>query len=136
MAIKKADKGGIIVIMNTSDYIQEVQRQLNDTLYYCWVPENRTSIHMKEIQSTIHNIWRQDEIGEKCKEYQADFEPRTVKFYLLPKIHKKNAHHQVDQSSWQMGVPRKAYLNLWTTFSNHWSYISNRTSKTLRNLRN
>ena len=32
--IKPADKGGSIVIMNTTDYIQEAQRQLSNPEHY------------------------------------------------------------------------------------------------------
>ena len=74
--------------MTINDYIQEAHPQLRDETNYRSVPNNYTDTHMKQLQSTVYNIYQCGEIDEKCKEYQADFEPRTAKFYLLPKLHK------------------------------------------------
>lgn len=42
-AIRQADKGGCVVVMNTTDYISEVKRQLNDPDTYLNLPSNPQS---------------------------------------------------------------------------------------------
>ena len=42
IVIKPADKGGSIVIMNTTDYIAEAQRQLNNPNHYDKLQEDPT----------------------------------------------------------------------------------------------
>ena len=38
ITIKPADKGGAVVVMNTSDYVIEAERQLSDTKYFRYRP--------------------------------------------------------------------------------------------------
>ena len=44
-AVKKADKGNAVVVMNTIDYIQEAERQLSDTNFYLKQSEDLTEKH-------------------------------------------------------------------------------------------
>ena len=71
--IKPADKGGAIVILNKTDYIQEGLRQLNDRHFYIPLENDLT------LKITMENI---EYLMPKCC--------RTQIFYLLPKIHKAN----------------------------------------------
>jgi hypothetical protein len=51
LMIKKADKGSAIVVMNTSDYITETERQLSNSKAYKRLTEDPTEQYCKEILS-------------------------------------------------------------------------------------
>ena len=51
--ITKADKGGAVVILDIKDYIDETNRQLNDTNNYELRP---TELHTEKIKSEINNL--------------------------------------------------------------------------------
>ena len=54
--IKKADKSSSIVIMNRSDYIQEVERQLKIEKYYEQLNEDPSENLATDIKNTVENI--------------------------------------------------------------------------------
>ena len=51
--IKPADKGGSIIIMNTTDYIQEAQRQLLNPQHYILLTSDPTTTYNKYIHHII-----------------------------------------------------------------------------------
>ena len=128
IVIKKADKGGAVVVMNTVDYINEAQCLLDDGNFYRKETENFTDRHMKEIQNTVYNIYRQGDIDKTCKGYLADFEPRTARFYLPPKIHKNVRPPPGRPIISANGCPTER-ISEWTISSNHWFQKSNHISK-------
>ena len=89
LIITKADKGGAVVIMDVKDYISEANRQLEDTTFYKKLKENPTTIHGERINNTIDRFKTEGLLNEKVAEGLKSVEPRTSKFYLNPKIHKK-----------------------------------------------
>lgn len=86
--IKPADKGGAIVIMNSTDYITEAYRQLNDETFYRKLNTDPT-IDFKNIiveltsQALEQNWITKDEFNYLNKQH-----PVTPVFYMVPKIHK------------------------------------------------
>ena len=87
--IKKADKGSSVVVMNTTDYLTEGYRQLQDTNFYQKNPEDITLKVSGKISELI--IMRSlDLITEKNCEYLNIKNPTEARFYLLPKIHRKD----------------------------------------------
>ncbi|XP_073216398.1 protein FAM3B isoform X1 [Lepidochelys kempii] len=83
--IKKADKGGAVIIMNRSEYEQEVTRQLSNTTFYKPLPSDPTEGYQKKLQHLLKKL------PEKAQEQirtDTPLEPRPGVFYLLPKIHK------------------------------------------------
>ena len=86
--IKLADKGGSIVIMNTTDYIQEAQRQLLNPEHYIILTSDPTTTYNKYIHHIIDQAWRLGIINDTTKENLQTKNPRISTFYLLPKIHK------------------------------------------------
>ncbi|XP_073508163.1 uncharacterized protein [Phyllobates terribilis] len=54
--IKPTDKGGAVVIMNMSDYIQEAHRQLLDIKYYTPLQEDPTKKYTKELTHIINGF--------------------------------------------------------------------------------
>ena len=90
IVIKPADKGGSIVIMNTSDYILEANRQLNNNDHYERLTEDPTHKFNTHINNLINQAWRLNIIDEHTYNNLQTKNPRIPTFYLLPKIHKKN----------------------------------------------
>ena len=64
IVIKPADKGGSIVIMNTTDYISKANRQLNNHNYYEKLQEDPTQKFNSHINHLIHQAWRLNIIQE------------------------------------------------------------------------
>ena len=82
--IKPADKGGSIVIMNTTDYIQEAQRQLLNPEHYKTLTRDPTVIYNKYIHHIIDQAWRIGIINDTTKENLQTKNPRISTFYILP----------------------------------------------------
>ena len=87
--ITKADKGGATVIVDVKDYVQEANRQLQDTQYYRELNYNPTKDHANLICNTLDEFRNNHELDEDTAEGLKPIEPRTPRFYLLPKIHKE-----------------------------------------------
>ena len=64
ITIKPADKGGTVVVMNTTDYIAEAHRQLNDPNTYSQLADNPTQTYTDQINNMIDDM-----IGDKGKEH-------------------------------------------------------------------
>ena len=88
--ITKADKGGATVIMDVNYYVDEANRQLQDTQYYRKLNYDPTEDHANIIRNTLEEFKKNDELDEDIAEGLKPLEPRTPRFYLLPKIHKEN----------------------------------------------
>ena len=88
--ILKADKGGVVVMMNTNDYIEEGNRQLNNTELYTSIDTDPTQANTELINTSIRNFATDKLITEKSAKSLRVDNPKTPKFYMLPKIHKPN----------------------------------------------
>ena len=86
--IKPADKGSAVVILDKEYYINEGQRQLNDTKFYEKTTSNHTGEVINRINLHIHNMLQRGEISQNTCNYLTTDNDRTQQFYLLPKIHK------------------------------------------------
>ena len=60
--IKLADKGGATFILNTTDYLQEAKRQLDNDTYYKRIEEDCTSGHEQTINHCIDDLVKKGEI--------------------------------------------------------------------------
>ena len=89
MVIKPADKGGSIVIMNTTDYITEPERQLNNPDHY-EKQEDPTQKFNTHINNLINQAWRLNIIDDTTYNNLQTKKPRIPTFYLLLKMHKQN----------------------------------------------
>ena len=88
--IQKADKGGAIVIMNTTDYIKEAERQLNNPTHYQETETDTTQTRTSTIRTKLKELEENDRLPEKSHKFLIPYQIRTSPFYLLPKIHKEN----------------------------------------------
>ncbi|KAJ1134918.1 hypothetical protein NDU88_001364 [Pleurodeles waltl] len=88
IVIREADKGGNVVVMNRSDYVAEIDRQLNDTQAYSLLPSNPLSNITSMIKKKL-TFWRNHCLLTDL-EYRFLYieAPRAPCIYILPKVHK------------------------------------------------
>ena len=86
--ISKADKNRGVVIQNTEDYIAEANRQLSNRTFYEEKDEHLTQHHSSLVNKTIDSFLSEDLTSEKAAKALKNENPKTAKFYTLPKVHK------------------------------------------------
>ena len=88
--MKKADKGGAVVILDIKDYTDEANRQLNDTNNYEQLDFDPTELHTEKIKSEINNLKNENLLTSKTANSYLEQKIKTPEFHLLPKTHKAN----------------------------------------------
>lgn len=89
IVIKPADKGSAVVILDRDQYIFEVERQLNDTMYYKKLTKPIYLDTIPLVEEILKQLKSKKFInGKQARYLRGDFEPRERRFYILPKIHK------------------------------------------------
>ena len=89
LVIKKAHKGSAIVVMNTSDYLREGYRQLSDNDFYCKLDHDPTPSIKEKIDSILSQMRAKGLITEDNFDHLSIDNFSEGRFYLFPKIHKK-----------------------------------------------
>ena len=86
--ITRADKGGAVVIMDIETYIQEAEKQLNDTNYYTMLPHEVTQLHEEKVK---HTKYVKKHMRLKRKHQRRSNASRIKNSQVLPtqKIYKK-----------------------------------------------
>ena len=84
------DKGGKIVIQDTTDYISECERQLENTVHYKRLYTDSTAELNLIIKNKLEQGIKDGHISTEEFEVLYNRDPRTSNFYTLPKIHKTN----------------------------------------------
>ena len=90
LVIKKSDKGSAVVVMNTTAYLREGYRQLEDTNFYQKIPDDITNKISDRIAQQLLKMRSLGFISDKNFEYLNIKTPTEARFYLLPKIHQKD----------------------------------------------
>ncbi|CAJ0960433.1 unnamed protein product [Ranitomeya imitator] len=88
IVIKPADKGGAIVVMNRTQYMGEINRQLSDTNTYGIIPRDPVASISRKIQNVVDTYLAQHTIDQKTATFLVNPHPVTPVFYVLPKVHK------------------------------------------------
>lgn len=89
IVIKPADKGSATVVMSKEAYMTEAYRQLMDHRYYRKLDEDLTQAHARLIEALIREMFENKLLDKDTAKYLAPENPRTARFYHLPKIHKQ-----------------------------------------------
>ena len=89
--ITNADKGGAVVIMDVEKYINEANRQLSDKPNYKTLQENPTLQHSNLVNETIDRFKEENLLSKKLAGGLKSINPKTLKFYISPWIHKENS---------------------------------------------
>ena len=98
IVIRKTDKGAAVFIVDVKDYIREAESQLKNKDNYDRLKYDPTETHSRLINDTIERFKKQ-KMKEKVAKGLKTENPRTAKFYLQPKIHKRgNPGHPVVSS--------------------------------------
>jgi len=91
IVIKKADKGGNIVVMDRYAYVEKVTEMLKDVNTYLEIELDLTNdIHNTANALVRDRVLAKGTINNKQSTYLTIFKPRCPVFYGLPKIHKQN----------------------------------------------
>lgn len=89
IVIKPADKGSAIVIMDREQYIFEIERQLNEFIYYKKLDKPIFMETIPLVHDVLMKLKKKKFINAKQFQYlKGDLQPRERRFYTLPKIHK------------------------------------------------
>jgi len=88
ITIKKADKGGGIALMDTSDYVEKVMAMLNDSKVYTPLTAVDIFRTKDEADFLLMGLFRGGSLTHKQFRFLTEFIPRCPVFYGLPKLHK------------------------------------------------
>lgn len=86
--IRPADKGGGIVILNKTDYLDEMNRLLSDNETYTSLASNPTTRYKKELLSLVDRAFQSGIVNKKEKAYLVPSAPSIPVIYYLPKVDK------------------------------------------------
>lgn len=88
IVIRPADKGGAIVVMNTTQYMDEANRQLSVPEHYELTPFDPVWSIKREVDTMVTEAGENGIINTTTKEFITRDYPRTPILHLLTKIHK------------------------------------------------
>lgn len=88
ITIKPADKDGALVVMDTSQYLGEICRQLNDVNVYEEITSGPKFRLGSLIGTLVMEAYNADIIDKDLKEFLIVEHPITPVIYRIPKIHK------------------------------------------------
>ena len=97
--IQKADKGGGIIILNKSDYINSITKYLENSKIHKKLNKNPCATvfsKIKTLTSNYKNCWDK---YKKEKAYIMQDNRKLANFYALPKIHKSEKIQQIVNTS-------------------------------------
>ena len=89
VVVKPADKGGAVVVWSRPLYLQEAHRQLSDLKFYERISADSLQEYQKQVKTTINDMISTCALPPSAKRLIVDT-PRSLRLYLLPKIHKPN----------------------------------------------
>ena len=79
-----------MLVLDIKDYIDEANRQLNDTNNYKQLDFDQTELHIEKIKSVINKLRNESLLTLKTANSLLEEKIKTPEFHLLPKIHKAN----------------------------------------------
>ncbi|CAJ0934575.1 unnamed protein product [Ranitomeya imitator] len=91
LIIKPADKGGAIVVLDRTYYMDEIRSQLRDTNTYLPISSNPSFDIAREIRDLTSHYFQLGIIDQKLVEFLNNQYPVIPVFYTLPKVHKNLA---------------------------------------------
>ena len=90
IVIVNVDKGGEVVIMVVTDYIEKSERQLNNKDHYRQLSKDQTAANKETVNNVTERFQKENLITKNVAEGLRTTSPRTPRFYIQPKIHKQD----------------------------------------------
>ena len=88
--ITRADKGGATVIWGIEEYLNEVNNHLKNTEFYQELNHDPFEDFKNLITNSLKEMLSNDLIDKETLEILKPVDVKPARFYLIPKIHKKN----------------------------------------------
>ena len=88
IVIRKADKGGAIVLQDIDNYRKELKGQLSNTDNYTLLPHDPTVRFSKEIKDTLDVALSNGSINNDEYKFMLNEHVRRPTIYTVPKVHK------------------------------------------------
>uniref|UniRef100_A0A803K2I9 Reverse transcriptase domain-containing protein n=1 Tax=Xenopus tropicalis TaxID=8364 RepID=A0A803K2I9_XENTR len=88
IVIKNADKGGMVVVLDSETYKNEAMRQLNDNSTYQPLSTDPTIEFTKNLVELVNDAYKSGLFNERIRDYLIPTSPRVPLFHHLPKVHK------------------------------------------------
>ena len=90
LVITRADKGGATVIWGIEEYLAEANSQLNNSEFYQELSNDPFNDYQQIIINSLNEMLSDNMIDKETAEVLKPKNVKPARFYLLPKIHKKN----------------------------------------------
>ena len=97
LVIKRADKGGAVVIMDTDFYVNHMKTELSKRTVYKKHNENIDNKLFAEVKKFVED--NKNILTKKERDFIIDIDPTTANIYGLPKIHKSSLIKSAIQKS-------------------------------------
>lgn len=90
ITILPADKGRMMVVMDTEEYKRKAKELLSDTNTYKVLKKDPTAVYLKQLNKTIEDLYMNKTITVDLKQKLKPTSTLTPRFYGLPKVHKRD----------------------------------------------
>ena len=87
MVFANADKGGAVVIMGVTDYLEKSERQLNKEHYH-QLSNDQTAAKNETVNNSKERFQKEYLITKNVAKGHKTASPRTPRFYIQPKINR------------------------------------------------
>ena len=104
IVIKKAEKGGAVVIQNRRDYIAEGLRQLNDGKFYQKLDYDRTETHAMNVSKQLVAMTDRGDITKTVRDYLTPHQPGQPRCIFYQRYIRRYDHLQAALSSLQIAA--------------------------------
>ena len=85
--IKGADKVAAVIVWDQEDYLTEVSKELEDKVYL--EVRNDSSALLSTVFKSLEKIRKCGDLSQDTLNYFLVKDPKFVRFYLLPKVHRR-----------------------------------------------
>ena len=106
ITIITTDKGGAVVILDTENYIKEVNHQLSDKNNYKTLQTEPTLQHIKMVNDILDRFKNENLFSKNTAEELNVINPKTPKLFVTPNIHKENHPGKHPKK-----IPRRPVIN-------------------------
>ena len=120
MIIKPADKGGKIVLWPRAAYLEEANRQLNDTDYYLLQHEDPTANLAMEIETFLTHLEAKGLIDGNCHEFLSPVPKYQYQTFICSQKYIKLIARG-DRLYLAVSPPQGLCLNIWISILNQLS---------------